>query len=700
MESKANTKNWKEYADDIKETLKGGESVKKYKTAFCIILLIALFLELFVFNFRAVESVFNSRTDIDNYSVTGAVEISNGEYRADNDTVTFKIDNVNQKIKNVFVDLERGTPYTTVQLRAVDEANSRGLDAPDREIVSVLKQTKYIRAHFSGEVESLEVKLKNMGTGDGFTLNGISLNAKVPICFSILRFLFVLGMMMLLYTFRPKSFVYKCAVDLKIKWQRAAVIAFLVIQIITLLGICNVNPTFKNPSWPHHHQYDNLAQAFLDGHTYLGDEPSRELINLENPYDPSQRNSTNASYKWDHAYFNGHYYVYFGVVPALLYYLPYRAVTGHAIPNYVVVFINCSLACIALLALLYSVTRKWFKNTSFGVFMLTAITVIDACGIIYIAKRPDFYSIPIIMAVMFAALGMTLWINSEKYNKEGEKYLSAPHLALGAVCMALVGGCRPHILLTTAFGVIFFWKAVFKERMLFSKNSIKNTIAICLPYVVIGVGLMIYNYARFGSPFDFGANYNLTTNDMTARGIVMDRNLTGIFYYFLQPLSVDAAFPYLHMVDVKTMYQGLTLTEKMSGGLLWMAPLTILGIRGLWNRKWYDKSDMRPYVILCAAVIMSVVIGVMDAQVAGILTRYYSDFAWMMLFGGAIALFAEYNYASSEKTRSILTKILLACFVISIVVTGFHIFNDVDNGVASSNQQLYYKMKYLIGFLV
>ena len=26
---------------------------------------------------------------------------------------------------------------------------------------------------------------------------------------------------------------------------------------------------------------------------------------------------------------------------------------------------------------------------------------------------------------------------------------------------------------------------------------------------------MAYNAARFGSPFDFGANYNLTSNDMT-----------------------------------------------------------------------------------------------------------------------------------------------------------------------------------------
>lgn len=32
---------------------------------------------------------------------------------------------------------------------------------------------------------------------------------------------------------------------------------------------------------------------------------------------------------------------------------------------------------------------------------------------------------------------------------------------------------------------------------------------------------MWYNAARFGSPFDFGANYNLTSNDMTRRGFAV-----------------------------------------------------------------------------------------------------------------------------------------------------------------------------------
>lgn len=48
-----------------------------------------------------------------------------------------------------------------------------------------------------------------------------------------------------------------------------------------------------------------------------------------------------------------------------------------------------------------------------------------------------------------------------------------------------------------------------------------------LPYIIVAAGVMYYNAARFGSPFDFGANYNLTFNDMTLRGFRIDRFLYG-----------------------------------------------------------------------------------------------------------------------------------------------------------------------------
>ena len=704
MKNKVNVQGLKKYTTNIVAVLKGEECFKKYKTAFCIILLFALFLELFVFNFRAVESVFNKRIDAENYHVSGASEISDGVYRVDESEtgeVSFEINDINRELKNVLIDLETDNAYTRMQLWAADEANVLGRDLPEREIVSGLTQTKYIRTHFGGEVRTLKITFKDMQPDSQFTLSGITFNARVPMCFSILRFLLVLGVMMLLYTFRPKSFVYKYALDLKKKWQRTAIITFLVIQIVSMWGLCNANPVIRGVSNGAHMQYNNLAEAFLEGHTYIDIKPNERLKELENPYDQILRHQENVDYQGDTAYYNDRYYVYFGVVPALLFYLPYKVIAGTEadLPNYIVLFINCVLLCAALVYLLNTIIRKWFKNTSFGLFFIVSVIVCDTCGIIYFLKRPEFYPIPIAEAIAFAALGLSLWIRAEGEDREGRSCLKTGYLLGGAICMALVAGCRPQLLLSTFFGVILFWNKVFKDRTLFSKNSIKNTLALCMPYIVVGAGLMIYNYVRFDSPFDFGAMYNLTGNDMTRRGINADRTLTGLFYYLLQPIVISNIFPYAQISYVGTMYQGLTIFEGMYGGFLWLSPITLFGIRGLWKKKWYKNSDIRPYILICAATAFALVIIFADTQMAGVLPRYYYDFAWLLLLASAISVFAEYNRINSDKQKKLI-RLVLICFMISLTINSLNMFIDFGFGMQFCNPEFYYKAKYLIGFLL
>lgn len=740
----------------IKEVLKK-EIFRKYKLVFYFILIISVLLELFVFNFRCVESVFNNEIKDLSYTVsnsknigdneyrlpgTGAVENENGTYAIkasgykqnsdgtytvevyNNDNkesvitssvtqnkngtynisdsrVYIEIDNINTKLKNVKLDIKRTVDkgHTNIRLWAVDEANSLGIFAPNREITDEFIPSKYIRTHFSGKVEKLRIYI-SAAPGEIIKINDIKLNTRVPLYFSIERFLFTVFALMILFILRPKSFIYKHKLDFKIKWQIWTAIILLAMQVMFIWGLCQINPPYQDPHWVAHGQYQELADSFLDGHTYLvNKEPSEELMAMENPYDTNLRSKLKVSFEWDHAYRNGHYYVYFGIVPEVVFFLPFKVVTGNDFPNYLAVFICCSAMCFAVMFLLYSVIRKWFKNTSFGIYTVMCLLMTGTCGVMYMAKRPDFYSIPVAMAMVLSTLGTAFWIYAEQRDENGNTKLKARYLCFGSICMALVAGCRPHILITTLFGVILFWNAVFKERTLLSRKSVKETIAVCMPYIVVAAGIMIYNYIRFKSPFDFGANYNLTTNDMTRRGFVMDRNLTGLFYYLLQPLTVTNEFPYVQMVGVQSMYQGLTLTERMAGGLLWSSPIAWFAVRGMFKKNWY-KNDNRPYIISFSAVLIAVVIAILDAQIAGILTRYYSDFSWILLFGAAIAVFAEYDLIDSEIQKRKFISVIFVCFIISAVVYGLNIFNDVDNSVLYNNPWLYYKMKYLIGFLL
>ena len=56
------------------------------------------------------------------------------------------------------------------------------------------------------------------------------------------------------------------------------------------------------------------------------------------------------------------------------------------------------------------------------------------------------------------------------------KQLKVWRLFAGSSCMALIAGCRPQLLLTSLLIIPIFWDTIFKQRNLFSKKSIKQTI--------------------------------------------------------------------------------------------------------------------------------------------------------------------------------------------------------------------------------
>ena len=49
---------------------------------------------------------------------------------------------------------------------------------------------------------------------------------------------------------------------------------------------------------------------------------------MANPYDTAARQQAAPDALWDVAYYQGRYYVYFGVIPCLLFQLPFEALTG------------------------------------------------------------------------------------------------------------------------------------------------------------------------------------------------------------------------------------------------------------------------------------------------------------------------------------------------------------------------------------
>ena len=245
--------------------------------------------------------------------------------------------------------------------------------------------------------------------------------------------------------------------------------------------------------------------------------------------------------------------------------------------------------------------------------------------------------------------------------------------------MASVAACRPQFLLASVLAIILFWTAVFNERTLFSKKSMISTIAICLPYVIIAAGLMWYNYSRFGSPFDFGQNYNLTTNDMTGRGIRFERVGLAFFTYFLQPPVVTANFPFVESVKINTNYLGTTITEAMFGGIFTTIPL--LWILVLLPSVSQKLKKAKLFYMVLTLLGLSIFIGLFDAQGAGLLQRYVADYAYLAILAAifVVLFLCEHSRGPRQLSINAFTSLSLYgsglyCFLMIFAVYGTEIF--------------------------
>lgn len=678
----------------------GSMGMKGKRSPFLLILAAVLVVEIVACNFSAWKSLFyKDRVVFENVEIGGgtAIEGSPGEYWVEEGILTLHISEVGREVHNLFFafDFSENEPvYYTVTL--TDEGNYYPYSLPERVLMPGNRKSYSTNLYPSGKVGEIAVQFA-VPAGSVVTVNGICANARIPFAFSIGRALFMLGAALLLYRAFWKEGRQKEAELCTGSGRQWAIIGVVLLLLIGMSWkLAHVNPVCVTSPWPHHKQYQELAEAMAEGHVALGFEPSEGLLNAPNPYDTIYLQANGIDYRADYAYYEGKYYVYFGVVPELLLYLPCYLLTGHHIPNYMAVFLFYSGFILAVFALYWEIVKRWFTKVPF--FAYLAVGALTVCGgnYLFIIARPDLYDTPIMAANMFTVAGLWLWIR-------GKYALSAKGRRawyfLGSLCMALVAGCRPQMLLFSFLAIPLFWKEVMETRELFGKKNLGDTLCICLPYVLTAAGVMLYNGARFSSPFDFGATYSLTSNDMTKRGFNLHQAMLGLWHYFLRPLVVESGFPYLQGVQIESgAYMGKLNAEYTYGGLLaGNAFLWILLCMGKVKDQLKGKGL---YALALVSAAVSVVLGLVDVTGAGILQRYMVDMIWGIWFGAVLVWFAMMEKASSKGWLRPL-MICLAAVCLLQAVYGFGIIfgnGDLSVNVRGSNPELYYYLEGLLRF--
>ena len=678
--------------------------------ALVILLLITLALEATLFNYRHFEALTFDQLDCPPPVYSAAIVTQpDGSLNIDPSlgTPTITLSDINAPVKNIYIDIDPkdglfkndepdslpASHVSRLSLSATDEANSLPLGLPDVRIADAVEDTKYIRLQLSGQVGSLVINLKEPANRT-FVIRSIALNQVPPYQFSFWRIAAVFILLAAGWLLRPRSPLHKIRLNLQSKAQLVAIVAIVMLLACGLIMLTTLNPFYNGiENTENRSQYEIFAEMLLKGQLHFDYEVDPRLLEMENPYDFNARNSLGIMTRWDHALYNGKYYMYFGIVPELVLFLPYRVVTGTPLPTNIAVGICILAFAVGFAALLYRFARRYFPQASLPVYLMLAIGGMLSSGMIF-AKYPTLYVVPIAASAALGVWGLYFWLGAKK---DGGG-LNIIDLFSGSLMIALIFGCRPQNGLIFLVAIPLFWDELTRQRAIFSKKGLGQTLALLLPFIAVAAGLMLYNNARFGSPFDFGAQYNLTTNDMTRRGFVLGRLPGGLFAFFFQLPVLFTQFPFIFPTSFSTSLQGISIRELTLGGVFFSYPLLLASAGlGRFRRLLREKRLLGVTILL---LVIPLAIAIMDIEVAGIVQRYLADFLWMMSLAAAMIIMAALETADHPAWQAGLQRLLTFAFAYTVLfaLLGFFATEPDSLSAEYSMSVLFHRVASLIEF--
>lgn len=648
---------------------------RKWLSAVFVSVAVVLLCEVFVCNFGAFRLVMPSSPGQMEMSVSQSA-VNGGTINGDTLTVnsgesaSIEFKNVGREVATIYVDVSSSdSPSGTVDIAYSDETSAAYRHDAHLNYINNDENSKYIICSFSGKVNDL---CFNISATDTVTVKSISINKDIPFDFSWVRFIIILVAVLFLVTLAYLISMRKAVEkSLMFKIATAVVTAGFVFVAVVLLLVRGdmVYDLFKNPDT--NQMNKEIVDSFEAGQVSMLETPSDEMLALENPYDLSQRSEAGVSYPWDHLFYDGKYYSYYGIGTVLTLFLPYHLITGNYFPSLWATFIY-SIAGIIFLSLSYYVfITRLFPKISKGI-AISGLVIVQATSFVwYCITIGNFYELAQVSGFAFLTAGMFFLLRS---GVVGEGKISRPNICVATVLLSIAVLCRAVLALYCIVSLLFIYAGVRKiirtsYEHTFRANKkpvITFLLAALVPFAVIGSVQMIYNYLRFGSILDFGIYYTLTIYDYQHIQFHFPLVLIAIYNYLFTVPKVSTVFPFVTSNYDSLSVNGYYFLAGFSSAGIIFRSVPVLGY--IFSGKAYKRSA-NPNKRLAAIIIILGCILVPLIQMAmiweyGYTPRYAVDFAWQMLFGAFAVWFVIHEHTSAP-----VKKIMYILFAVSAVIS-------------------------------
>lgn len=525
--------------------------------------------------------------------------------------------------------------------------------------------------------------------GPGIKLESVTINERIPMTISLWRIGILFGVITFIYCIRNLEVFQKSYNGKNIKQE------FILLGVlgVFLCLIYFINNYSTNENFDFYCY--NFVNALSHGRISLEERPDQRLFDMENPYDTAGRDEVgirkNIHYFWDTVFYNGEVYVYFGILPVLTLFLPFHLITGKYLLSATGVLVFSILAAIAIKALVEIVFKRYFKDIPFKYVVFSLLIMLFGSQILVLNGFPRFYEVPIAAGIFCAIAGIDFVLMSLK--KEKVNYIE---MFVGCAFLAAAVACRPTQLLTSLIIVPFLLKQ-FIENIKNRKHIIRNILAVAIPYLTIGILLMIYNYVRFGSILEFGAQYQLTIHDMTHLSNRWATLGVGLVCSLFSIPNFLPNFPFIDNHNNLITFYGYYYVENMIGGLFIVVPICFFIFK---LRTIYKKSENRDLVkFIITLTVVGMLICILSIVMAGSMQRYIVDYGWMLVLAG-VCIFIELHsnlYVTGE-AKNILKKIFAYITIYVVIVNTCSGIISEKNFMRSSHPAEFFKVKYIVDF--
>lgn len=581
----------------------------------------------------------------------------------------------------------------TVKVRAFESKGSGYVDTYRTEKICVGKNAPERTVIYVDIPEDAGQVILELGhEGFDYTVSDIRFNSPDSGSFNFLRTGIVIGIVVICWICHNFK-LWKVFFDPTKKSHRGmgaalCVLCVLIAVLLSALFNGNMSPVEYPLKWDplYYNPYEQQFDALMKGQLHLDLEPAEELKELENPYDPTQREGID--YSWDRAYYNGRYYSYFGMAPIFTVYFPYYLLTGDLPAE------NTVTAVFAIMtALFFSLAAvKWAsmytKKLPVPLLFIGVIGALFSSQVFLMMRgRAKFYYIATMAGMAFLSLFLWLilcgisgrWGFAPAEDGQPKKRKKLVLYFLAGIAYGFTFLSRVNIALLAAFIVLpMLWFKVITEKGEGKKIKFRKLgdiaaelLALGIPVIAAMAFQLAINYIRFDSLFEFGSTYQLTVSDISKNKLRISDLPFAIFHYFLQPISLSSDFPFVSLSYASlNNYGHYTYIDTGMGMLaipmMWMLFGSVL----IFINK---KRSLSYKVTLGSALVGMVGIALFDFCLGGVIFRYTCDLTLLGAFAAMAVMFSLHEDMEERDGTGVLGKrsayVCAAVCIISFIMS-------------------------------